>query len=138
LFSSDRQERSNDRVCFRTNKQTRPSIVTKVHQKVNKTNKQSNNKTIINMGCCGPSTCFTCKDEPTSMDACMCGCAYLNGNGAIFLAQLFALLGSLLTVGSMIDCSFARIDPSVTFDLGGGLEIEATGVGFFFFQKADG
>lgn len=89
------------------------------------------------MGLCGPSTCFTCKDKPTSMDACMCGCAYLNGNGAIFLVQLFGLMGSLLSVGSMIDCSFATIDPK-TFDLGGGLEIEAMGVGFFFFQKADG
>lgn len=56
---------------------------------------------------------------------------------AIFVAQFFGLLGGLLSVGSMIDCSFATIDPT-TFDMESGLEIESMGVGFIFFQKTDG
>ena len=87
--------------------------------------------------CCGPSPCCTCENEPRSVDSCMCGCAYLNGGFPIFIGQLFSLFSGLLSVGAMIDCSFATIDPT-TLDLGGGLEIEAGGVGFIFVQKTDG
>ena len=85
---------------------------------------------------CGPSRCFTC-DEPRSMDACMCGCAYLNGGWPIFLGQFFSLMAGLLSVGTIIDCSFATIDEP-TIDLGEDLQIEAGGVGFLFVQKSDG
>lgn len=94
-------------------------------------------KILKSMGCCRPSTCCTCIDESTKVDDCMCGCAYLNGPLAIFVGQFFTLVGGLLSVGSMIDCSFATIDP-YTFDLNDGLEIESMGVGFIFFQKSDG
>jgi len=87
--------------------------------------------------CCGPSRCFTCDEEPRSMDACMCGCAYLNGGWPIFCGQFFSLVAGLLSVGAIIDCSFATIDETV-IDLGEGLEIEASGVGFLFVQKSDG
>ena len=41
----------------------------------------------------------------------MCGCAYLNGGGPIFLGQFFSLMAGLLSVATIIDCSFATIDP---------------------------
>lgn len=87
--------------------------------------------------CCGPSPCCSCKAEPQSVDSCMCGCAYLNGGGPIFLGQFFSLMAGLLSVGTIIDCSFATIDET-TLDLGDGLTIKAGGVGFIFVQKTDG
>jgi len=66
----------------------------------------------------------------------MCGCGYLNGSLAMSVAQIFTLLGGLLSVASMIDCSFVTIDPT-TIALEGGLEIESIGVGFIFFQKGN-
>ena len=69
----------------------------------------------------------------------MCGCAYLNGGRAILVGQVFTLFGGLLSLGSMIDCSFATIDP-ITIDLEDeDLEIDSiVGVGFLFFQKPNG
>lgn len=91
-------------------------------------------------GCCGPSTCFTCNDKPKSKDACMCGCGYLNGMWTIFTAQFFTLIGAILSLATLGDCSFASID-TVTFDLSGGeggLSKESRGVGFITFQTTDG
>ena len=67
----------------------------------------------------------------------MCGCAHLNGGMPLFFVQFFSLMAGLLSVGSMVDCSFATIDPTL-LDLGDGLEIEAGGIGFLFVQKTDG
>lgn len=67
----------------------------------------------------------------------MCGCAYLNGGWPIFFGQFFSLMAALLSVGTIIDCSFATIDET-TIDLGEDLQIEAGGVGFIFVQKSDG
>ena len=86
------------------------------------------------MGCCRPSACCTCEDYPNSVDACMCGCGYLNGSMAICSAQFFSFIGALLAVASLIDCSFVAIDPT-TITLEDGLEIDSVGVGFIFFQK---
>lgn len=86
------------------------------------------------MGCCRPSACCTCEDYPNSLDACMCGCGYLNGSMAICSAQFFTLIGGLLSVASLIDCSFVSIDPT-TITLESGLEIDSIGAGFVFFQK---
>lgn len=88
--------------------------------------------------CCGPSTCFTCDENPTAKDACMCGCGYLNGPLAIFVAQFFTFMGGLLSLATIIDCSFATITDRYTFDFQNGLEIESQGVGFIFFEKSDG
>ena len=87
--------------------------------------------------CCGPSTCFSCNESPTSKDACMCGCGYLNGMCAIFVAQFFTLLGAILSLATMIDCSFATTD-QYTFNFKNGLNIESQGVGFIYFEKSDG
>eukprot|EP00531_Pseudo-nitzschia_arenysensis_P002763 CAMPEP_0116153114 /NCGR_PEP_ID=MMETSP0329-20121206/21048_1 /TAXON_ID=697910 /ORGANISM="Pseudo-nitzschia arenysensis, Strain B593" /LENGTH=291 /DNA_ID=CAMNT_0003649953 /DNA_START=188 /DNA_END=1065 /DNA_ORIENTATION=+ len=65
------------------------------------------------------------------------GAAYLNGGWPIFLGQFFSLMAGLLSVGTIIDCSFATIDET-TIDLGEDLQIEAGGVGFLFVQKSDG
>ena len=67
----------------------------------------------------------------------MCGCAYLNGGMSLSFVLFFSLMAGLLSVGSMVDCSFATIDPTI-LALGDGLEIEAGGVGFLFVQKTNG
>jgi len=71
-------------------------------------------------------------------DLCTYGRGYRNGVGPIFSAQFFTLLGGLLSAMALIDCSFAMTNRITSFDLRDGLEIEATGVGFVFFQKTDG
>jgi len=67
----------------------------------------------------------------------MCGCGYLNGMCAIFVAQFFTLLGAILSLATMIDCSFATTD-QYTFNFKNGLNIESQGVGFIYFEKSDG
>ena len=82
--------------------------------------------------------------EKTSrkIDACMCGCGYLNGGRPMAMAQFFLLVGGLLSVGSLVDCSYSRIDgDSIPMDFGedeGIVYEEITGVGFVFFQTVDG
>ena len=101
--------------------------------------------------------------EKTSrkIDACMCGCGYLNGGRPMAMAQFFLIVGGLLSVGSLVDCSYARIDgdslvfvkhfsyetlllpsgKSELMDFGedeGIVVEEITGVGFVFFQTVDG
>lgn len=92
------------------------------------------------MGCCSPSTCFTCKENPQSDDACMCGCGYLNGPCAITVAQFFTCLGLLLSVATLADCSFAKIDKYRFNFIGGVDEIAEVGigVGFLTFQTQYG
>uniref|UniRef100_A0A7S4AL30 Transmembrane protein n=1 Tax=Pseudo-nitzschia australis TaxID=44445 RepID=A0A7S4AL30_9STRA len=90
------------------------------------------------MVCCGPSTCFTCKVQPISKDACMCGCAYLNGMGTMWTAQLFIFLGGLLSLATIANCSFVTVDDPISFDFKNGLQIEAKGMGFILFEKTDG
>ncbi len=67
----------------------------------------------------------------------MCGCSHLNGGMPLFFAQYFSLMAGILSVGSMVDCSFATIEPTL-LDLGEELEIEAGGIGFLFIQRTDG
>lgn len=67
----------------------------------------------------------------------MCGCGFLNGGMAILVVQFFTLMGSLLSLGSLVDCSFATID-TITLNLNDELEIDVIGVGLLFFQKIDG
>lgn len=76
-------------------------------------------------------------NKPTTTDACMCGCGFLNGGMAILVVQFFTLMGSLLSLGSLVDCSFATID-TITLNLNDELEIDVIGVGLLFFQKIDG
>lgn len=89
------------------------------------------------MGCCGPSECCTFQDFPNTTDTCMCGCGYLNGSLSICTAQFFTLLGALLSLASLIDCSFVSIDPT-TIVLEGEVEIDSIGMGFIFFQRDTG
>lgn len=97
------------------------------------------------MGCCGPSTCFTCNDYPKSSDACMCGCGYLNGMWPLFTAQFFTFIGAVLSLATLGDCAFAEIDRQVTIDLIAdssdgtyNLSKDVRGVGFITFETIDG
>jgi len=68
----------------------------------------------------------------------MCGCAYLNGMGTMWTAQLFIFLGGLLSLATIANCSFVTVDDPISFDFKNGLQIEAKGMGFILFEKTDG
>jgi len=100
------------------------------------------------MGCCGPSTCFTCHESPQQHDACMCGCGYFNGLWPILTAQFFTLVGAVLSLATLGDCAFATLDRTLILDWeeaaagGGGTGTTTTedirGVGFITFERRDG
>lgn len=75
---------------------------------------------------------------------CMCGCAYLNGWGAIIGVQMFALIGLLFSIATLGDCSFVELDerlflPSDLDEEDLPLKVTQTGyVGLLTWQMLDG
>lgn len=73
----------------------------------------------------------------------MCGCAYLNGWGAILAVQLLVMIGMFFSVAALGDCSFVELDERLFFpaDMDDNLPIKVTQtqfVGFLTWKKLDG
>ncbi|KAG7351940.1 hypothetical protein IV203_007988 [Nitzschia inconspicua] len=94
-------------------------------------------------GNCAPKTCCTCHEEPSTRDACMCGCGYLNGVGPVIGSQMLVLIGLLFSLSALGDCSFVALDERLFLpdNLDVDLPIEVTQtqyIGFLTWQRLDG
>jgi len=90
-----------------------------------------------------PKTCCSCQEEPSTKDACMCGCGFLNGAGPVLGTQMLVLMGLLFSLAALGDCSFVKVGERIfsPTDLDESLPVDVTQsqyVGFLTWQKLDG